>query len=185
MFIARLEEVLFLMAEEIHRMQIQGIRVQTDHPEFLAGLEVMIPAIMRTRSEEKRRRFALLLAHTAVEMDPAARDQGQNMAILLEQLDEHDILLLRRVTEATTEEEIDERIGRVRWARWSATGYQPEIDGPSWLRLHSMNLLTEGDRAAGGISLEDDAEPIVGVTSLGLLLGEWIAQRGREGESSD
>jgi hypothetical protein len=178
-FVARLEEVLFLMVEEIHRIQLQGVSVRLDHPQFLEGLEAITPIAMRAWSQEKRRWFALLLAHTGAEMDPAARDQGQSMAHFLEQLDEHDVLLLDRVVAATTDEETHEYLGHVRYAHLAAINLRPDVDGPSWLRLHSLNLLSGGDTLSGGFGFESEHAPKsqipkyrrgVAVTPLGLLL---------------
>lgn len=106
------------------------------------------------------------------------------MAILLEQLGEQEILLLDRAVMAIVEHEQHERLGRRAKVFFEHLDFVPDTDGPSLLRLHSLNLLQGGDNPNSAIAFREEGEKEhhfgFVITSLGLLLHLWIVQYGSE-----
>jgi hypothetical protein len=134
--------------------------------------------VARTPSEEKRHRFAALLAEAARRRPNDVAEKLQTFALLLDQMEEEHILLLDRVVKATLPEgEVHPRLGLLRYAPLDGLEYNAKREGPAWIWLHRLGLLSGADALGMGIEVEGRPAAAVAVTSLGLALHSWISKR--------
>lgn len=172
----RVQEIAWRLTEEVARMQAQGMRIRWDEDSYLELVNRVLPLAVNTRSQEKRRRFAALLANAAPASDDE-REVARTMAILLDQLDEREVLLLDRAVKVSLPEgEIDEKLGAVRYAPLPAVRYEAAIEGPAWIRLHNVGLLSGGIGMGMRIEGQGYKGSAVIITPLGVSLHRWVSE---------
>ncbi len=168
----RCYEVLRHVGDAVERLEQAGKGATVDEGLTELVAEVL-PIAAKARSEEKRRRFAYVLARAATEAPTEERrDEARTMALLLDQLEYRHVEVLDRAMRAPMSQEVDGLLGAIRHVNFGHVGsYGPEL-GAAILRLESLALVSL-DRdpkhkvmAMGRYGLQ--------VTSLGIALHNWI-----------
>ncbi len=167
----RLAEVLREVDERLARLEQSGGTMHTDE-EFAELVLNLAPYISRTRSEGKRRHFALLLSQAAQTPPGAARDEARTMGLLLDSLEYSHVALVQRLMQQPATQGYDGLWGSYRNISVDRTFFSRE-EGDLLLRLEGVGLLDASelrnsrDRTlgAGGVV----------VRSLGVRFWNWVS----------
>jgi hypothetical protein len=169
----RFVEVLWAMSDAIGSLERRGKVVQLD--EAFAERTMLVGELaVRSNAEDKRKRFAWLLANSATEEHANDRNDAVTMARLLDQLDLSEVLMLHRLVAGGNAapkhgvwgESITIVIGDE-----GGIDFHTAREGEALLRLHAAGLI-RADQFRNPSAYTTGR--VVEVVDLGVRLDRWI-----------
>jgi hypothetical protein len=173
----RIISVLREVAGRLNALEQAGKNIHTDEP-FAELVTNVLPLVARTRSAEKRSRYADLLSQAAMRIEPPQRDEARTMALLLDALEYSHIELLDRIMANPATQKHHGLWGAQRHVP-AELGHFSRDDGDLLLRLEGLGLLDLRDFRA---SRKPRGEGQIIVNSLGVQFHSWI--RAAHGEQT-
>jgi hypothetical protein len=166
----RVASVLNNIAERLAKAERAGAIINNDEG-FAELVTNALPLVARTRSEDKRERYAALLVNAALGAEAAHRDEARTMSLLLDSLEFAHVALLDRLMALPMTQSADGLWG----ARRSITVDRTHFKGPDGdllLRLDGLGLLDLSDFRTSRRG--NKGEGSIVINNLGVRFHSWI-----------
>ncbi len=171
---ARVFAMLQELSAKVERLHGDGITLQLDE-EFAELVTSLMPIVARTRNEQKRHRYAALLANAATRHTAEERDEALVMAQVLDQLEYRHVALLDYLMRLPASQEFHGLWRGNRTIEVSLSDFD-DYEGVLLLHMQALGLLELN-------SFRQSTDPVRGAGELrinarGLQFHRWITEAG-------
>ena len=168
----RIREVLHQLNNQLEKLAAAG-RVLTCDEGFAELVGNVLPLVARTRSEEKRLRFANLLSQASLNAGETSRDLARTMALIVDQMEEIHVRLLDRAIAGFVQWIGSGDVEPLTMRSHIVLSQSEKRDAATaLLRMQALGLLQFGRNS--GSAPDGGVDHQVEITALGLSVSKYI-----------